>query len=128
MTPNYFLFIAAINGFLAVSLGAFGSHGLKSRLTEHYLGVWQTAVQYHFYHALVLCVVGLLWHSSAGSYWLNASGYLLMAGIVLFCGSLYGLALGGPRWLGPVTPLGGLCFLLAWLCLAVTALQISRNP
>lgn len=123
---NYFLLLAAINGFLAVGLGAFGSHGLKSRLSEHYLGVWQTAVQYHFYHALVLCVVGILWHRLADSGWLNASGYLFIVGILLFCGSLYGLALGGPRWLGPVTPIGGLCFLLGWLCLTVTALRLGK--
>lgn len=123
---NYFLFIAAINGFLAVSLGAFGSHGLKSRLTEHYLGVWQTAVQYHFYHTLALCVVALLWHKSAANVWLNTSGILFLAGIVFFCGSLYWLALGGPRWLGPVTPLGGLFFLLAWLCVAVGTISIAK--
>lgn len=115
--------MASINGFLAVSLGAFGSHGLKARLTEHYLGVWQTAVQYHFYHVLALCVVGLLWHKSGAGNWLNASGYLFIAGMVFFCGSLYWMALGGPRWLGPVTPIGGLCFLLAWLSLAVAVLR-----
>lgn len=120
---NCFLFMASINGFLAVSLGAFGSHGLKARLSEHYLGVWQTAVQYHFYHALALCVVGLLWHKSVAGNWLNASGYLFIAGVVFFCGSLYWMAVGGPRWLGPVTPIGGLCFLLGWLCLAVAALR-----
>ena len=123
---NYFLLAAALNGFLAVALGAFGSHGLKSRLSEHYLGVWQTAVQYHFYHALILGVVAILWHKSADNGWLNSSGYLFIAGIPLFCGSLYWLALGGPRWLGPVTPMGGLCFLLGWLCLMVSALRLSR--
>lgn len=122
-----FIFLAAINGFLAVALGAFGSHGLKSRLTEHYLSVWQTAVQYHFYHALALGLIGLLLHKSGGNSWLNASGFLLLAGVAFFCGSLYGLALGGPRWLGPVTPLGGLCFLLAWLCLAVSALRLTKT-
>lgn len=126
-TINYFLFIAAMNGFLAVTLGAFGSHGLKNRLSEHYLGIWQTAVQYHFYHAIALCVVGILWQRSAASGWLTGSGYLFMIGIVFFCGSLYWLALGGPRWLGPVTPLGGLCFLLGWLCLAVSALRLGKH-
>lgn len=122
---NLFLFIAAINGFLAILLGAFGSHGLKSRLSEQYFGVWQTGVQYHFYHALILCVVGILWSKSA-NIWLNTSGYLFIAGLILFCGSLYWLALGGPRWLGPLTPLGGLCFLLGWLSLAVSALRFGR--
>ena len=123
---NYFLFIAALNGFLAVGLGAFGSHGLKSRLSEHSLSVWQTAVQYHFYHTLVLCIVGLIWLKAAHHAWLNAAGYLFIAGLIFFCGSLYWLALGGPRWLGPVTPLGGLCFMLGWLSLAVCALRIGR--
>lgn len=123
---NIFLFIAALNGFLAVSLGAFGSHGLKSRLTEYHLGIWQTGVQYHFYHALVLCVVGILWNKTLISGWLNTAGYLFVGGIVLFSGSLYWLALGGPRWLGPITPLGGLCFLLGWLCLAVNALRFGK--
>lgn len=123
---NIFLFIAALNGFLAVSLGAFGSHGLKSRLTEYHLGIWQTGVQYHFYHALVLCVVGMLWSKTLTSGWLNTAGYLFITGIALFSGSLYWLALGGPRWLGPITPLGGLCFLLGWLCLAVSALRFGK--
>ena len=127
LNANIFLFIAAINGFLAVSLGAFGSHGLKSRISEHYLGVWQTGVQYHFYHALILCAVGILWSKSIANGWLNAAGYLFVVGIILFSGSLYWLALGGPRWLGPVTPLGGLCFILGWLCLAVSALQFGRS-
>lgn len=123
---NIFLFIAALNGFLAVSLGAFGSHGLKGRLTEYHLGIWQTGVQYHFYHALVLCVVGMLWSKTLTSGWLNTAGYLFITGIALFSGSLYWLALGGPRWLGPITPLGGLCFLLGWLCLAVSALRFGK--
>jgi Uncharacterized small membrane protein len=123
---NIFLFIAALNGFLAVSLGAFGSHGLKSRLTEYQLGIWQTGVQYHFYHALILCVVGILWSKTVASGWLNAAGYLFITGIILFSGSLYWLALGGPRWLGPITPLGGLCLILGWLCLAVSTLRIGK--
>lgn len=124
---NYFLLLAAVNGFFAVALGAFGSHGLKSRLDEYHLGIWQTAVQYHFYHAIALCVVGILWQKSVGSTWLNSCGYLFIAGIVLFCGSLYWMALGGPRWLGPVTPLGGFCFLLGWLCLAISALRLDKH-
>lgn len=123
---NHFLFLAAVNGFLAVALGAFGSHGLKARLSDYHLGIWQTAVQYHFYHAIALCLIGVLWHKSVSIPWLNASGYLFLVGIGLFCGSLYWLAFGGPRWLGPVTPLGGLCFLLGWLCLAVAALRFGR--
>lgn len=118
-----YLFLAALNGLLAVALGAFGSHGLKAKLSEASLSVWQTAVQYHFYHTLVLLGVAILLQRTSANVWLSASGGLLLLGLLLFCGSLYGLALGGPRWLGPVTPLGGVGFMAAWLCLAVYAVK-----
>lgn len=116
-----YLLAAAISGLIAVILGAFGSHALKAKLSETSLAVWQTAVQYQFYHTLVLLAVAILLQRVPGAAWLTATGGLLLAGLVLFCGSLYWLALGGPRWLGPFTPVGGLCFILAWACLAVFA-------
>ncbi|TQV82528.1 DUF423 domain-containing protein [Exilibacterium tricleocarpae] len=122
-----FLLIAAANGLIAVALGAFGAHGLKSRLPEALMSTYQTGVQYHFYHALALLGVSiLLLRPLPGPPpgLLVAGGWLLVAGIVLFCGSLYWLALGGPRWLGPVTPLGGLCFILAWLLLLLSAWRL----
>ena len=120
-----FILIAAANGFLAVALGAFGAHALKSRLPETLMSTYQTGVQYHFYHALALLGVGiLLYRLPSASNLLLASGWLLIAGLLLFCGSLYLLALGGPRWLGPVTPLGGLCFLLGWLSLLLAAWRL----
>lgn len=118
-----YLLAAAMSGLLAVILGAFGSHALKGRLSESSLAVWQTAVQYQFYHTLALLAVAVLLQRVSGAAWLSASGALLLAGLMLFCGSLYWLALGGPRWLGPVTPVGGLCFMLAWVCLAVSAVK-----
>lgn len=114
------LLFAAANGALAVILGAFGAHGLKGVISDTMLAVWQTGVQYHFYHVLALLAVGLLMKSGGLSRsLLIAAGGLFALGIVLFCGSLYGLALGGPRWLGPITPLGGTLFILAWLSLLV---------
>jgi len=90
------------------------------------LAVWHTAVQYHFWHALGLLAVGL-----SGFYfqeiWLKAAGWLFVVGVVLFSGSLYALALGAPRWLGAVTPLGGLAFILGWLAFA-GAVIFSRTP
>ena len=109
--------IAAVLCFLAVALGAFGAHSLRSTLETHgMLDVWNKAVLYHFLHALALLVLALYASINRGAC------LLLLAGIVLFSGSLYLLALTNLRWLGPVTPVGGLCFLAgwAWLFLAPT--------
>src|SRR4051812_8722795 len=109
------VFLAMGSGFAlaAVILGAFGAHGLKTRLSPESLLVYQTAVQYHFYHALGLMLVGLtLLHLQGVA--LRTSGWLMTAGIVLFSGSLYALALTGQKWLGAVAPLGGTAFILAW--------------
>ena len=103
---------------LAVALGAFGAHGLKARLSSEMLDVWQTAVQYHAWHALGLLAAGVSGFHFEGI-WIRSAGWLFAAGIVLFSGSLYALALGAPRALGAVTPLGGLAFILGWLALAV---------
>lgn len=113
--------IAASQGFLAVSLGAFGSHGLKGRISENMINVWHTAVQYHFYHALALIALSLYWSKYPLNTWWQGAYWSFCIGLFFFCGSLYWLALGGPRWLGPITPLGGLCFLVGWMCLMVGA-------
>jgi uncharacterized membrane protein YgdD (TMEM256/DUF423 family) len=119
-----FLAAAGFSGFLAVGLGAFGSHGLKAKLSATSLAVWQTSVQYHFYHTLLLLAVALLLSRSCST-WLSVSGGLVLAGLLFFCGSLYWLALGGPRWLGPITPLGGLFFMGAWVCLAIYGFKFN---
>jgi uncharacterized membrane protein YgdD (TMEM256/DUF423 family) len=110
-------------GATAVALGAFGAHALKARLTPELLAVYHTAVQYHFWHALALLGVALAGLHFPESAWLRVAGWLFVAGLVLFCGSLYALALGAPRQAGLVTPLGGLCFILAWLAMAGAALR-----
>lgn len=115
-----FLLFASISGGLAVIFGAFGAHALKNHLSIPMLSAYETAVQYQFVHSLVLLALGvLLLKLEQIPRAFILAGFGLMLGIVLFCGSLYGLALGGSRWLGPVTPLGGLCFILAWLSFAV---------
>ncbi|WP_019528796.1 DUF423 domain-containing protein [Dasania marina] len=114
-----FLIVAALNGLLAVAIGAFGAHALKAKLTPDLMVVYQTAVQYHFYHLLALSVVGLLLLQWPTSRYLQCSGWLFIAGICLFTGSLYILALTGLRWLGAITPLGGLAFIAAWLSMAL---------
>ncbi len=124
MTKLY-LSIAALSGVLAVMLGAFGAHGLRDKLTPALMSAYQTGVQYQFYHTLALLVVAILLQRLPQSLWLQVSGGLFVIGMLMFSGSLYGLALGGPSWLGPVTPIGGLCFMLAWLSLLVAALRMS---
>ena len=117
-----FLFLGSIMGFLGVALGAFGAHGLKSRVSSEMLAVFETGVRYHMYHALALLAVG--WAVSRNPIGvLNAAGILFVAGIVLFSGSLYLMSLTGARWLGAITPLGGLAFLVGWIWLAVSALR-----
>ena len=112
------LLVAALLGAAGVALGAFGAHGLRERLDAHALGVWETAVRYHLVHAVALLAIALSPHAPA----LRSAGWLFVAGIVLFSGSLYALALGGPRVLGPVTPIGGLALIAGWAWLARFAL------
>jgi uncharacterized membrane protein YgdD (TMEM256/DUF423 family) len=104
---------------VAVALGAFGAHALRGRLDAYSMGVWEKAVFYHLIHALGLLIVGILgrWGSLAPPAIARVS-LLLIGGVVLFSGSLYALALSGVKVLGAVTPLGGLCFIAAWLLLA----------
>jgi uncharacterized membrane protein YgdD (TMEM256/DUF423 family) len=128
MTPipaaaKLFLALGGAAALLAVALGAFGAHGLKSRLPADMLAVYQTGVQYHFYHALGLVLIGLAVLHLPDSAALRAAGWLMAAGILLFSGSLYALALSGERWLGAVTPIGGLAFLLGWAALVWAALR-----
>ncbi|TXS93810.1 DUF423 domain-containing protein [Parahaliea maris] len=116
---NLFLPIGALAGMLAVGFGAFGAHALRGRLDDYAMGVFETAVQYHFYHALALLAVGLLALHQPHTGLLRPAGWLFVIGLLLFSGSLYLLALTGTRWLGAVTPLGGLAFIAGWACLAV---------
>ena len=116
--PRIFLVLGAINAFLCVAFGAFGAHGLKQRLSSEMLAVYQTGVQYHFYHSLGLIIIGLLLLYFPKSKPVLISGWLMFGGIILFSVSLYALSLTGIRILGAITPLGGIAFLCAWLLLA----------
>ena len=115
-----FLLIGAVAAFLAVGFGAFGAHGLRGRLSPDMMAVFESAVRYQMYHALALVLVALILGRMDG--WLiRAAGWCFVAGIVLFSGSLYVLALSGVTILGAITPLGGLAFLAGWACLAFAA-------
>ena len=112
--------------FTAVALGAFGAHALKERLlADGMLEVWQTAVNYNLTHAVAAFFI--TFGRNETDRWLKRAGLAWVIGIFLFSGSLYALALGGPRWLGPITPLGGLSFLIGWGCAAWAAWQ-SPSP
>jgi uncharacterized membrane protein YgdD (TMEM256/DUF423 family) len=117
-----FFTLGSLSASLAVALGAFGAHALKARLDADLLGVFETGVRYQMAHALALLAVGWActrWPGTA----VTTSGWLFLAGTVLFSGSLYVLALTGVRWLGAITPIGGVAWLAAWLCLAWAAWQ-----
>ena len=122
---NVWLLIAAINGFLAVAAGAFGAHGLQGRLDAAALQVFEIAARYHMYHALAMGVAAVLARAPrlAGA---ATAAAMFLAGIVLFSGSLYVLALTGQRWLGMVTPIGGIAFLAGWAMLAYASLRKAR--
>jgi uncharacterized membrane protein YgdD (TMEM256/DUF423 family) len=121
MSPRLALLLAAIFLFAAVALGAFGAHAVKARIAPDMLVVYQTAVQYHFWHALGLLAIAVLIVQRPQSGALGAAAWLLAAGILLFSGSLYALALSGVRGFGAVTPFGGAAFLCGWACLAWAA-------
>ena len=134
MTVRAFVFLGAISGFLAVAAGAFGAHALQSRLSSDMLDVWKTAAHYQLVHSVLLVVVGVMLGSFRDDRLkpvlrkLHWAGWLLVAGVVLFSGSLYALALTGVRIWGAVTPFGGLCFLAAWLLIAASALGRADGP
>ena len=117
-----FLALGAANALVAVAAGAFGAHALKARLAPDLLAVWDTGARYHLFHALGLVAVGL-WLQLRPAPAVGAAGWLLQAGILLFSGSLYALALTGTRGLGAITPFGGLAFLAGWAALVWAALR-----
>ncbi len=122
---NIWLLLAAINGFIAVAAGAFGAHGLQGRLEPQALQVFETAARYQMYHALALGLAALLLREKRppGA---RIAAALFLAGIVVFSGSLYLLSLTGARWLGMITPFGGVAFLAGWAALGYAALCSRR--
>ncbi len=117
-----FLKVAAILAALSVGLGAFAAHGLKGKVSDAAIDIFETAVRYQFYHVFALLLAGILYKEFTNGF-VKASGFLFMLGMLLFSGSLYAMfvvkamVLPGFTWLGPITPLGGLCFIGGWICL-----------
>lgn len=120
MKPSIWIVIGAILGFLSVALGAFGAHGLRSKVTPELLSSFETGARYQMYHSLALILVGILANHSSSPL-LEWSGRLFLAGVVLFSGSLYMLVFTGMNSFGAITPSGGLCFMAGWISLALAA-------
>src|SRR3954454_12742301 len=121
MSARFALLLASIFLFLAVAAGAFGAHAIRAKLAPEAMAIYQTAVQYHFWHALGLLGVGVLLTHKPDSGALVAAAWLLLGGLLLFSGSLYTLALTGVRGFGAITPIGGVAFLAAWAAMAWAA-------
>lgn len=120
-----FLVVAGFSGALAVGLGAFAAHGLKEIISQDQLRIFHTGVEYHFYHTFALFAVVFL-SEKIKDKMLNFSGWLFTAGIIFFSGSLYLLAtIPSINWIGIITPIGGLCFILGWLFFALSAIRIK---
>lgn len=117
-----FLLFSSVSAGLSVMLGAFAAHGLKSKLSASMLDVFQTGVQYQMLHSLAIILLVVL-HRLWPNQWLVWSAMAMSVGILLFSGSLYALALTQVKWFGPITPLGGVCFIAGWICLCVAASQ-----
>lgn len=122
MTAGRWFAIGAGLGALGVALGAFGAHGLRSRIGAESLAIWDTAARYHLAHALALLGAAWALERWPGG-WTSAAPWLFLVGIVVFAGSLYGLALTGIRALGAITPIGGACLIAGWICLAAGAIR-----
>ena len=123
MNPT-FLFLSSLSAAIAVALGAFGAHGLRARLGAERLATFETGVRYQFYHVIGLALAAVVLGARPGLGLAVAAGWLFVAGTVLFSFSLYLLAITERRWLGAITPFGGLAFIAGWLCLALAALSL----
>ncbi|TAN66928.1 MAG: DUF423 domain-containing protein [Methylobacter sp.] len=122
-----FLLLGALSALTCVGMGAFGAHGLKSVISPEMLTVYQTGVTYQMYHALGLIGIALIQQQAPGSRLLHWAGWLMFTGILLFSGSLYALALLNHTWLGMITPIGGVCFITAWLLITLFATPNIRS-
>ena len=126
MTPKLILMLASLFGATAVAAGAFGAHGLRGTISDRALDIFETATRYQLTHALVMVAIAILMlvlPEPPAS--LPIGAIAITVGMVLFCGSLYGLSLGAARWFGAIAPIGGTAFIIGWLCLAIAAWKLT---
>lgn len=122
---KFLLASGGILATLAVLFGAFGAHAMEERLSSEMMEIFNTGARYHFYHALGLLILGVTSHFLPNTEWLRWSGYLMLAGVIIFSGSLYALALSDVRWLGAITPIGGTALIIGWALFVVAVFQQS---
>ena len=122
-----FLILGSVNAATAVSMGAFGAHFLKTKIPEDMLFVFQTAVQYHFYHSLGLMIIGVMAIYIKPEKHLGIAGWIMFIGIILFSGSLYILSTTATRWVGVITPFGGISFIVSWVFIAIAVWKWSAT-
>ncbi|CAG9620073.1 DUF423 domain-containing protein [Sutcliffiella rhizosphaerae] len=120
---NVFIILAAINAFLAVAFGAFGSHGLEGKVSERMIEIWKTGVTYQMFHTGGLFIVALLMDRFSSTGLLTTAGWAFFIGIIFFSGSLYILTLSGVKILGAITPIGGVAFLIGWVLIIIAAVK-----
>lgn len=125
---NRFFLLGCFSAALGVAAGAFGAHGLKNILSPEMLAVYETAVRYQMYHAFGLIVVGILSRLHSENARLVFAGWCFVIGTAVFSGSLYALTLTDTRWLGAITPIGGVAFILGWVMLGIALFQKTRTP
>jgi len=122
MIKSPFITLGATLAFFAVAFGAFGAHALKESLTTYSLGIYHTAVNYQMWHAIGLIIIGIVYQLKPSNL-LRKAAWFMLAGIIIFSGSLYALSLSDIKVLGAITPIGGVCFLIAWLLLAYASFK-----
>jgi uncharacterized membrane protein YgdD (TMEM256/DUF423 family) len=127
MMKSIFLLLASLSAMIGVGLGAFGAHGLKNVLSPELLTVYQTGVTYQMWHALGLMGISLVHQQSPESKLINWAGWLMFIGIILFSGSLYLLVILNLKWIGIITPIGGVSFIMAWVLIAIFATKKQHN-
>ncbi|MCW1928945.1 DUF423 domain-containing protein [Bhargavaea beijingensis] len=122
---KFFLIAGAVNALISVGMGAFGAHGLEGKVSDHYIAIWETAAKYQMYHAIGLILIGILQSRAllGAASQLNWAGWLMLAGILLFSGSLYVLALTQIGVLGAITPIGGVAFMAGWIMVILAAVK-----
>ncbi len=125
--PNGLTMLAALGGLIGVAMGALGAHALRASLGAEAMALFHTAVQYQLWHCVAVLAIAQMWRSTPGARLLGWSCAAMLAGVLLFSGSLFALSITGLRWLGAITPIGGFCFMAGWAMVIIDRLTVIRD-